>query len=56
MSSIPVLLVSCTRCQLLHAPLREDAANPLCSRCVVQSRAAEARYRVRDGRDRERTR
>jgi hypothetical protein len=31
----PLLLVSCTRCRVLHAPLRGDAAHPLCGRCTA---------------------
>jgi hypothetical protein len=43
MPSLPVLLVSCTRCQLLHAPLRDDAANPMCSRCVLPAQLTPPR-------------
>lgn len=42
MSHAPLLLVSCTRCHRLHAPLREDAANPLCGRCALPRRGARA--------------
>lgn len=35
MPNDPLLLVSCSRCQRLHPPLRNDVANPLCGRCVL---------------------
>ena len=47
MPSLPLLLVSCTRCQLLHPPLRADAANPVCSRCVLPARMTPAPRRAR---------
>jgi hypothetical protein len=48
MSHAPVLLVSCTRCQRLHAPLRDDTANPLCGRCTLPgARSAPRRPRSR---------
>jgi len=48
MSRTPVLLVTCTRCQRLHSPLRHDAANPLCSRCALPGAPApQTRARAR---------
>jgi len=50
MSRTPVLLVTCTRCQRLHPPLRHDSAHPLCGRCALPgapARQARARTRTR---------
>lgn len=47
MSHAPILLVSCTRCQRLHAPLREDVANPLCGRCALPGARPPAQRRPR---------
>jgi len=43
MSRRPQLLVTCTRCQRLHPPLRADAANPLCGRCALPGASAAPR-------------
>lgn len=47
MHPAPVLLVSCTRCQRLHAPLRDEAANPLCGRCALPRNGVIPRRRAR---------
>lgn len=50
MSAPPLLLVTCTRCRRLHAPLRSDVANPLCGRCALPGAPARAaRERARRG-------
>jgi hypothetical protein len=50
MTRAPVLLVSCTRCQRLHSPQRDDAANPLCRRCTLPRRQAARRSRTQASR------
>jgi hypothetical protein len=45
MRTPPVLLVTCTRCRRLHAPLRHDAAHPICGRCALPAAPTPARRR-----------
>lgn len=34
----PIVLVSCSGCQQLHAPAMPDVSNPLCARCTPVGR------------------